>query len=396
MAAALLFGTWIAPAQAAVTAPVTGEIELILIDPPADHWAGGKIQVGGQVVIIPRNLLIDLPANRLTLKQLYDEAPAACIAAGETGLAKGDTCNTTGAGGFATITANRTNNGNVIAGDVFIAKGVEAVTGIVTFISYSDGYFMVNGDAAGTIGTMVRLNDPDSRHTIQQGLGCPAGVAPLPGNCSPDPRFTLDGDNYTNTFTTGFPVCIPSTVSRTFTDILGLGTTTAVAAADGTGDVLCPTANRTLQPVDDSRRFAPIMLGDSISAEGNFETVNGIRFLSSHTLMVNTALATKGQPGQPDYLFMAEAEMDAPSFNNLRARTLFIGFTTLNTDVNIWSRHFDPIDNAVHLFPLASVAGCDAIAGPGSCGRVGIAGGAGGNIFKIRYDVDFDPTQITK
>ena len=44
-------------------------------------------------MVIPRNLLIDLPANRLTLQQLFAQAPPACLANGETGLAKADRCN---------------------------------------------------------------------------------------------------------------------------------------------------------------------------------------------------------------------------------------------------------------------------------------------------------------
>ena len=98
----LLLVGWIPKAQAAPTlANIIGEIERITIDNPADHYSGGTIVVGGQIVILPRNLLLDLPANRLTLKQLFDQAPAACVANGETGLAKADACNTSGAGGFA-------------------------------------------------------------------------------------------------------------------------------------------------------------------------------------------------------------------------------------------------------------------------------------------------------
>ena len=389
---------WGARAEAAVSAPVIGEIDRLTID-TADPWSGGRMQVGGQWVIIPKNLLMDLPANRVTLRQLFDQAPAACVTAGETGLAKADTCNITGAGGFATIAANRTNNGNVIAGDVFIQKGIEFVAGVITFINYTDGYFMLNGDATGTIGTMVRLNDPGSRHTIQQGLGCPAGAPPLLDNCSPDPRFTLDGDNYTNRFSTGYPFCIPSTVARPFPGpSLGLLDTFAQAAADGTLDVACPTANRTLSPVDDSRRFAPILLGDFVTAEGNFETVNGVRFLSSHSTAINGALATKGDLNQPDYLFLDEAEIDAAGFNNARVRGLFIGFSTFNTDVRFWTRHWDRATNAVNEFPLGSIAGCDAVGGgAGTCSSQGLVGGGGGNIFKLRYDVDFlDLTAIAK
>lgn len=387
----LLLGLAAGALQAApVIAPVSGEIQSITLNDPNDHWSGGTLTVGGQNVIIPRNLLLDLPANRLTLQQLYAEAPDGCKAVGQTGLAKADSCNTTGMGGVATIAANRTNAGNVIAGDVFIEKGIEAVTGIVSYIDYTDGYFRLNGTPGDpATGVMVRLNDPGARHTVQQGLGCAGGP-----NCSPDPRFTLDPDNYTNVFTTGFPLCIPSTVARPFDGAtIGLAADAiAIAQPDGSGDLLCPLSNRTVNggvPVDDSRRMAPIMIGDSITAEGNFERINGTRFLSAHSTMVARALTTKNEAGQPDYLFLDEVEIDVGGFQNQRIRTLIIGFSTLApSDVVIWSVHYDPMNNQPHEFPLASVLGCDIAAGPGTCGQQGLVG-AGANIFKIRHDVDF-------
>lgn len=394
---ALLMIAGIAPsAQAApVNVPITGEIERITINDPADHWSGGIIQVGGQRIILPRNLLLDLPANRLTLKQLFDQAPAACVALGETGLAKGDRCNSSGAGGFATLSANQTNAGNAIAGDVLIQKGTEMLSGRVSYVSYSDGYYRLNGIAGDpATGVMVRLNDPTGRHTVQQGLGCIDGSP----NCSPDPRFTLDPDNYTNVFASGYPVCIPSTVSRTFTDILGLGVTIAQANADGSGDVLCPAANRPapgapgtpVTPVADSRRFAPVQAGDSVVVEGNFETINGVRFLSAHTSMIQIALTTNAaDPAQPDYIFLDEVEIDAPGFENQRVRSLFIGYATQQpADVLIWSLHRDPVNNGAHEFPLATTVGCDIAGGVGTCTRQGLITN-GADIFKIRHDVDF-------
>ena len=291
-----------AQCHAASFAPITGEIQSIRINDPNDHWSGGTMVVGGQNVTIPRNLLIDLPANRLTLQELFAQAPANCLSAGQTGLAKADTCNASPVGAIANIHANRTGGGNIIAGDVFIQKGIEAVMGTITYIDYSDGYFRVNGNVGdAATGVMVRLNDPDGRHTVQQGLGCAAGNTV---NCSPDPRFTLDGDNYTNVFSTGFPLCIPSTVARTVTTALpttpsgitGVAAgTVAQSSATGSGDVLCPDTNRGTpgQPVQDSRRFAPIQVGDNINAEGNFEKVDGVQFLSAHTTMVSRALTTK-------------------------------------------------------------------------------------------------------
>lgn len=409
--AAILTTSWSFETQAAsFQSPITGEIDSIIInaadpasDDPTGHWSGGTIVVGGQTVIIPRNLLIDLPANRLTLRQFFDEAPAACVAAGETGLAKTDTCNLSGTGSFATIAANRIADGRVIAGDLFIQKGIDAVAGQVTFIDFNDGYFRLNGDPAspGTTGTMVRLNDPDARHTVQRGLGCTAES--LASNCSADPRFTLDADNYTNVFSTGYPLCIPSTVSRTF-DNTGLGlnpnadpagppaTLDAQSGPDGTGDLLCPDSNRSVnggQPVDDSRRFAPVVLGDNVTAEGNFETVNGVKFLSAHSTMDAKALTTKTDANQPDYVFLDEVEIDVAGFQNQRVRTLIIGFATLApTDALIWSLHYDAATNEVHEFPLATVVGCDNAAGAGTCGSQGLIG-AGANIFKIRHDIDF-------
>src|SRR5690349_271021 len=390
----LLLGPRTAQAQTASAAPITGQIERLTLNSQTDPWSGGIMVVGGQNIIIPRNLLADLPANRLTLNQIFAQAPPACLQRAESGLAKGDFCNTTKTGAIATIHANRTSAGNVIAGDVFIQKGIETVKGIVTYISYTDGYFRLNGTPGdSTTGVMVRLNDPGNRHTVQQGLGCQTGSV----NCSPDPRFTLDPDNYTNTFSTGVPSCIPSTVSRSFVDTLDVDgdsntteTLSTASSSTGTGDLLCPSTNRTPDLiVADSRRFAPIQIGDSIEAEGNFETINDVKFLSAHTTMISRALGTRDVAGQPDYLTLDEVGIDAPGFQNQRARTLFIGFASLNTDVMIWSLHYDPVNNEAHELPLATVVGCDNAGGAGTCGQNGLVAGVGGNIWKIRHDLDF-------
>ena len=372
---------------AAVQTPVMGLIERIVVDNPADLWSGGSIKVGGQTLIVPRNLLIDLPANRLTLQQILEQAPPACQALGETGLSWTDACLQGEPGGFATIAANQRRDGLIVAGDIFIQRGIELLSGTITYISYSGGYFRVNGTAGDpNTGTLVRLNDPDSRHTIQQGPGCDPALGP---NCSADPRFTLDANNYTNTFTTGYPLCIPSTLLRggpvassTGSDLLGIG------------DALCPDTNRSVnngvgEMVQEATRFAPIKLGDKITAEGNYETVNGVTFLSSHTTMVNTAMMTPDSPGVPDYFIPAEVFVDVPGFQNERARSLIIGFTTRRPGrVNIWSLHYDPVTNALHEFPFASSEGCDIAAGAGTCTSQGIQPG-GWDIFKVLYDVDF-------
>src|SRR3954454_24407504 len=395
------------PAGAATVHPavarVTGEIERLTVKDRHDVWSEATMVVGGQNVIIPRNLLADLPANRLTMQQLLEQAPPACAASGETGLAKSDACNASGTGAIATIEADRTPGGNVIAGDVFIQKGAELVSGTVSYIDFADGYFRINGSAGDPdTGLMVRLNDPTGRYSVQQGHGCAAGA----DNCTPDARFTGDPDNYTQTYSTGYPLCIPSTEPRDFTDTLDFNgngnrseTLTAKAAADGSGDLLCPSSNRGSLTAADSRRLAPLQLDDDVTVQGNFETVGGVRFLSAWSTMIGRALSTSGATGQPDYMLLNEMSMDAPGFDLNRARSLFIGAASgAAPDVVIWSLHRDPKTNDAHEFPLASVVGCDVAGGAGGGGggggRRGGGGGAcsnalGAHTFVIRHDVDF-------
>ena len=395
-------------AQAATSVAISGEISRITLTTPGDYWSAGTMVISGQYVTIPRNLLIDLPANRLTLWQFFDQASAACKTLGETGLTSTDRCNTTGTGGYASIAANRTNGGNIIAGDMLIDKGQEVVSGTVTYINHVDGYMRINGTPAAAAtptvdpgtGMMARMNDPTQRHTAQQGLGCATGSP----NCSADPRFTNDPDNYTNTAVTGYPMCLPSRVARTWAGLpeQGTGVDASPAVAGGTarsnagnnanGDPLCPHTNRPTTPntpVADSRRMAPILVGDDIKLEGNFETVNGVRFLSFHSSGTEIALETKPALSQPDYLAPDEVEQDAPGYENLRARTLLIGFSTLRPDVMLWTLHYDPVTNSRVEKPWASVLACDLLGGAGNCGANGLVPGVGGYIWKIRYNVDF-------
>jgi len=365
---------------------IAGTVDFISIDDPTDVWSGGTIVVSGQKVLIPRNLLIDLPANRLTLQQFFADAPPAALARNEAGIATTEASAFDGA--IATILANRTPAGNAIAGHIELAKGGETVTGTVTFIDHTDGYLVVDGALGDPdTGIMIRINDPDGRHSIQQGRGCDGGP-----NCSPDVRYGLDPDNYTITFSNGYPAGIPSTVpvgSRAgFRP--GVDNPGAASNAAGAGDPFAPATNRGTAIVANSTRFAPIQVGDPISAEGNFEFIAGEYFLSCHTLTVGDALITSSDPSQPDYIIFDEAVWDVPAFQNERVRTLLIGFSTLPTSqVDIFALHVDPATNENNEFPLASTVG-----NPDTINQ-GIGAGAGG-IFKVNYDVDFlafDPTE---
>ncbi|MFQ5495027.1 MAG: hypothetical protein ACE5EX_06565, partial [Phycisphaerae bacterium] len=340
------------------------------LDDPTDPWSSGVAVVGGQVVIIPRNMIIELPANFLSPQQIFAQAPDACAALGESGLAAKDQCR--GAvGAVATILANKTAAGDVIAGYIFLEKGQEFLTGRVSFINHTDGYFRVNGtDLDDTTGVMVRINDPDGRHTVQQGKGCAGGP-----NCSADPRYTNDPDNYTVVFTTGYPACIPSTTTG--------GNRTVGCDAAGVGDPFCPATNRNVDPVPDSTRFARIQLGDTVTVQGNYEVINGVRFLSVYDVLVHARLNSANDPTQPDYIIFDEAEWDAAGFQNERAKVLMIGFSTLADPLlDVFALHVDPTTNENHEVPLGSTVG-----NPKT--RIAGVGMTPVGIWKIRYDVDF-------
>jgi len=365
----LLASGALAAAQQTKQSMIVGVVRHIHVDDPAndnDIYPAGTITVGAHTVIVPRNLLVDLPANRMTLWQFVNQASVP----GK--LAEGNT--------MATILANRQPDGRIIAGDVFIAKGLapapaapppigETLTGIVSFINFTDGYFRLEGTTGqDSGGTVVRINDPTGRHTIQQGLGC---VPNNTTNCSADDRFGVDPVNYTATFATGYPVCIPSTV-------VGGGRTIA-SNATGVGDPFCPATNRGVSPVADSTRFAPIQVGDHLTAIGNFDRVAGVTFFSAYNIEVSAKLITKQDANSPDYMIFKEVEWDTPGFVFSRIRMFAIGgMTNPDRNLDIFSLHTGQ-DNKVHEFPLATtVNNPDALLGVPD-----------GQIFRVRYDIDF-------
>ncbi|MEI6129363.1 MAG: hypothetical protein WCR59_04795, partial [Planctomycetota bacterium] len=96
---------------------ISGRIDSITLANPADTYSAGTMVVGGLTIIIPANLVIGLPANRLTLRNLFRDAPPNAVLAGVTGLALADGIAGNG-GAFAVIRANRqVASGNLIAGD---------------------------------------------------------------------------------------------------------------------------------------------------------------------------------------------------------------------------------------------------------------------------------------
>ncbi|MDE0959884.1 MAG: Ig-like domain-containing protein [Planctomycetota bacterium] len=359
-------------------AGVSGEIEYFSIDEPNNPFSAGTVMVAGQLWIIPSNLVADLPANRLTMWQMIQQAPPAAYALGETGLCKGDSTVRGRGGSIMHLLGNQMADGRNIAGDMFVAKGLDFLTGEITFINYDEGYFCINGIMGiDQTGTMVRFNDPSGIHSIQSGSGCVDGQP----NCTPDIRFGNDPENYTMVFSNGYPMCIPSPVTG--------GARTTGSDANGNGDQFCPNYNRE-GPVrgngteaTDSRFQAPLMLGDIIGVEGNIENIDGVSFYSCHTAVNGPAITSRDASDQPSYIIADEVEWDAPGFNNERVKVLLIGFSTLDSSqVDIFAVDLDPANNEGHERLMASTRN-----NPNTVNH-GIGQGRAG-IFKVVYDVDF-------
>jgi hypothetical protein len=378
VAALLVFNSSTASAQAipltgAVGITIVGVIKAITLDTPGDAFSSGTISIGTSpfavagdyTVSIPRNLLLDVPnKDVLTLQQFVQGAKVSGLPIEGVGL--------------ATILANRLADGRIIAGSVAIQKGNEFLTGEVTFINHTDGYLRINGTPNADIGgTIVRFNDPAGVYSIQQGLGCSALGGP---NCSPDTRFGAHPTSYTIVFATGMPACIPSTVTN--------ATRSTGSSPTGVGDPFCPATNRsaTSNVVADSTRFAPIRVGDSLTAAGNYETVNLVTFLSAWSIQVSAKLLTRNVPTQPDYMQFSETRWEVPGFPLNRIRARFFGSGTDPAPVAFTTPRFDIFavhrgqDNVAHEFPLASsVNNVNAFLGvPGS------------QLFRILYDIDFN------
>jgi hypothetical protein len=352
--------------------PITGEIEAITIADPGDTWSAAIIRVRGQNVIIPRNLLVDLPNEVLSMQQILTKAPPVCQITRETGLAKNDKCNALATGASVNINANRSAGGNIIAGMVSINKGIEVVQGTISFVDFANHYFRVNGNmiapggADDGTGTMVRVNDPTSTHTIQKGPGCITGLTLDPAtnavlnpsslsNCSPDVRFDVDPANYTFAFLTGFPACIPKTPSTTAPD--------PNCPITNRPDVLTPAiftlsdANfqgGALPPVPmaaDSRHFAPIWVGDSVIATGNFEVIGGVQFLSARAVQILVDLTTnRADPTQPEYLFIDQTSLTSgPAVEGHIFDPRIRGKISDHVDaIDVFTVHFDPANNLPH------------------------------------------------
>ena len=352
---------------------------------------GGTLQINGQNIIVPSNLVVILPASAMTWQELFKYAPSPYgLGSGpggvdQTGLALDD--NPRPLGTYEVhVVGNRVidNSGDhMIAGMVHIAQqDLNSGAGYVNFIDYTNGFMYVGGTvhADGSLdatnpGTKVSINDPD---TVGN-----ADVTPYPttggsgrfGRVSgSDRRFQVDQDNPTILAETGFPMCLPRVAPTLASEDvncpeesrprvkagvdeseitpnpnpLNAGEAYRVFRMDSPANVDAGVCPRTT--CADPRKQAPFEIGDYISFTGNLvndtapftagptggATINpATTHIEAHTIVASLGIYT--QPGiDPAYVSVDVSLIGTGGLTIFGAgeaavRTKFEGMTTDET-----------------------------------------------------------------
>ena len=275
---------------------LTGHIEAFTVTDPTDPLSAGTMTVHGVEVVLPRNLIVQMPARYLTPADIIALNP---LAAGvNSGLALADSPKPESA--YEASIAGNIVGEKYIAGLVWIsqhslAEGAGFIQGID-----ADGTIRVvaNPDPAAPAQpvTRVRINDPDGVYA--------------PPDPTADPRFMVDGENPTVLAGTGYPMCVahaaapgecPATNRPAGADGRPL-TTFVMGGADLPGS---PAGAPTIPacPGCDPTKQAPLAVGDYILFSGTLARDATGLYLSAHTVEANVGIYTA--PGtDPAYVFI--------------------------------------------------------------------------------------------
>jgi hypothetical protein len=373
---------------------------------PAANW-GGTATLNGITITIPCNMVIQMPANTFTWADMVNGGSS--LALDGSGPTVG------GVAGFPSFELEVV--GNIvgtkhIAGLMYISQqSLNGASGVIKRIDYATGNLEVDtGDSLHPV-AIVQINDPNGRFGRAQ---------------SPDPRFSVDDTNPTIHAATGYPMCVP----RTLTDPTVPG---------NPDDPLCPQKNRPLavaaspcrnfflanvvppvsgelsatpvgfycsqyvmKSLTDATRVAsdatpdqqaPFEVGDFITFSGTLMHDPGAPtdptkdFISAHTIEANVGIYT--QPGtQPSYLAIGEfgvGTLDPPAggggggvATETTARIFLEAETSdIKTPVDVYMIDVNPSSGAESnrwITPFEMTGECDpALAFPVSC--LGFSGG---------------------
>jgi len=316
---------------------VTGFIQAATLDPTCAAGyvlCGGTITVNNQLITVPRNTVLQMPAAALTWQQVFANAPAPYTGT-QTGLAMTDK-----PAPFVTYEAHVVGNRNgdsYIAGLIFLAQhSLQSGQGFINYINYTTGEMLIGSTIGNTTtGMRIKANDPAGKF----------GRA-----WSPDTRFTIDENNPTVRSATGYPMCVPR-VAPPAPPVNGA----PIVETDG----LCPSVNRplditspsgfamilTMQPpavvdanpvsnLPDPRLMAPFEVGDYVTYSGILQQDAGATttYVAAYQVIGNVGLFTA--PGADpayvatDVMLLGVGGTTLAGAQEAAIRTRFEGFTT--------------------------------------------------------------------
>lgn len=272
----------------------------------ADPLSAGTMKINGVDVVIPRNLLIKMPGQYLTLNDLFrgphpGSAPALTPAFKPSGLALKDVPRPPIA--FEVQVIGNIVGGAYVAGWVNITQqDLNAGAGFIRSINYETGEMLV-GPATGTAVARVRINDPAGRYGLAN--------AAHPTRAVMDDRFASDPGNAPVAADTGFPMCVPRFDPNVKDDPACPRDNRALAP--DTGRFTCgpvsaePTA--PAHPLCQPGKPAPLQVGDYITFNGMMtedSPGSGTFFHAAHAVHAMAGIYTS--PGKdPAYVFIEEA-----------------------------------------------------------------------------------------
>ncbi|RON44517.1 hypothetical protein [Pseudomonas frederiksbergensis] len=344
---------------------VTGFIQNMTLDPTNANCPGttdpgrfgGTVQLNGVTITVPCNTILQMPANTLTWADF--------VRGGSLALNKGPTSYPS----FEIHVVGNTVSNKQIAGLIFVSQqAANAGSGYITRIDYTNGNLEVDSGTP-LQPTIIQINDPSGRFGRAQ---------------SPDPRFSVDDANPTIHAATGYPMCVPRTISgddalcpqknrpkvvtpTTTNNCRNFSQAGVTPPASGElsppvlGQAYCSQfvmkrfsdASRTATDPDPMQQ-APFEVGDFISYAGTLfksATAGTPDFISAHTIEANIGIYT--QPGtQPSYLAIGEfgigtADPSATAINGVAQETqdrifLEASTTDVKTPVDIYLIDVNP------------------------------------------------------
>jgi hypothetical protein len=321
------------------------------------HNLGGTVTINNTKIVVPCNMVIQLPANTMTWADMVNGGPS---------LALKDSA-------FPSFEVRVVGNivaGTHMAGLMFASQqSANTGSGVISKIDYDTGRIHVDtGDPANP--AVVEINDPNGRFGRAQ---------------SPDGRFSVDDQNPTIHAGTGYPMCVPRQDPASADDQLcpqanrpkpaGAGrhcrnfTDAGVVPLPASGELSAPLATdefctKFVMPSaagradgdPDPAQQAPFEVGDHITYSGTLMQGPSGDYVSAHTIEANVGIYT--QPGtQPSYLAIGEfgvgtADPNATAVNGAAQETqdrifLEAETTDVKTPVDIYMMDTDPRDGTV-------------------------------------------------